>query len=186
MSCTYTLSISLMVKLLASVTASFAVLGSGDAFQPPATSVLQWHGGKIDTKTLLQSTIINGETPTEISTDDKPTIAADTDTQRSKTPEFDWFKAWHPIVPIEFLDNEKPHKFKLLGMDIVIWNDGPIDTESPKFQSRKDRPKGAKKVDGNWRCFVDQCPHRKGMFMKVLYLCIRCAQKCTACMFCLV
>ena len=46
-------------------------------------------------------------------------------------------------------------------MDIVIWNDGPIDTESPKFQSRKDRPKGAKKLDGNWRVFIDQCPHRK-------------------------
>ena len=174
-----------MVKLLASITATalFAIIGSGDAFQSPAvSSILQRHvGGKIDTKTLLQSTIINGETPTEISTDDEPTIAADTDTQKSKTPEFNWFKAWHPIVPIEFLDNEKPHKFKLLGMDIVIWNDGPIDTESPKFQSRKDRPKGAKKLDGNWRCFVDQCPHRKGMSVKV---CISCAQKCIACIMC--
>jgi len=109
-----------MVKLLASITATalFAIIGSGDAFQSPAvSSILQRHvGGKIDTKTLLQSTIINGETPTEISTDDEPTIAADTDTQSSKTPEFNWFKAWHPIVPIEFLDNEKPHKFKLLGI----------------------------------------------------------------------
>jgi len=152
-----------MIKLLASIAALF--IGGGDAFQPAISSVFQQHvGGKIDTKTLLlQSTIINGDTPTAIATDDEPTIAADTDTQSSKTPEFNWFKAWHPIVPIEFLDNEKPHKFQLLGMDIVIWNDGPIDTESPKFQSRKDRPKGAKKLDGNWRCFVDQCPHRKGM-----------------------
>ena len=63
-------------------------------------------------------------------------------------------------------------------MDIVIWNDGPIDTESPKFQSRKDRPKGAKKLDGNWRVFIDQCPHRKGISMEFLYLCISCAQKC--------
>ena len=105
-------------------------------------------------------------------------------TQSSNTPEFDWFNAWHPIVPIEFLDNEKPHKFKLLGMDIVIWNDGPIDTEAPKFQSRKDRPKVAKKLDGNWRCFVDQCPHRKGIYPvlhfcayhvhKIVYACIVC------------
>ena len=33
---------------------------------------------------------------------------------------------------------------------------------SAAFRSRKERPKGAKKVDGNWRVFVDQCPHRKG------------------------
>ena len=158
-----------MVKLLASITALFAIIGS-DAFQSPhISSILQRHdGGKIDT--LLHSTIATPlETP--ISTDDEPTIAADTDTQSSKAPEFNWFKAWHPIVPIEFLDNEKPHKFKLLGMDIVIWNDGPIDTESPKFQSRKDRPKGAKKLDGNWRVFVDQCPHRKGMSVISFAIC---------------
>ena len=90
-----------MVKL-ADITALFsiAIIGSGDAFQSPAISgVLQRHvGGKIDINTLLQSTIINGETPTEISTNDEPTIAADTDTQSSKTPEFDWFKAWHPMI----------------------------------------------------------------------------------------
>ena len=73
---------------------------------------------------------------------------------------FDWFKSWYPIVPIEFLDVEKPHAFKLLGMDIVIWNDGPIDI-NPTFQSRKERSKGAKKTDGQWRAFIDQCPHRK-------------------------
>ena len=50
-----------MVKL-ADITALFSVviIGSGDAFQSPAiSSILQRHvGGKIDTKTLLQSTII--------------------------------------------------------------------------------------------------------------------------------
>ena len=47
-----------MVKLLASIAALF--IGGGDAFQPAISSVLQRHVGvKIDTKTLLQSTIIN-------------------------------------------------------------------------------------------------------------------------------
>ena len=25
--------------------------------------------------------------------------------------EFNWFKAWYPIVPVEFLDYEKPHAY---------------------------------------------------------------------------
>ncbi|GFH54435.1 hypothetical protein CTEN210_10911 [Chaetoceros tenuissimus] len=74
--------------------------------------------------------------------------------------EFNWFKTWHPVVPVEYLDPEKPHQFKLLGMDIVIWNDGEID-KSPLFGPRKNRPKGSKKKMGNWKAFVDQCPHRK-------------------------
>jgi len=74
--------------------------------------------------------------------------------------DFNWFKAWHPLVPVEFLDPEKPHAFKLLGIDVVVWNDGPLD-KSPLFGPRKNRVKGAKKSDGNWRVFVDQCPHRK-------------------------
>jgi phenylpropionate dioxygenase-like ring-hydroxylating dioxygenase large terminal subunit len=81
----------------------------------------------------------------------------------SSTPDdndFNWFKAWYPVVPVEFLDDEKPHAFKLLGIDIVVWNDGPVDT-SPLFGPRKERAKGAKKSDGNWRVFVNQCPHRK-------------------------
>ena len=55
------------------------------------------------------------------------------------------------------------HRFayKLTYIPFYSWNDGPIDS-SPAFRSRKERPKGAKKVDGNWRVFVDQCPHRKG------------------------
>lgn len=48
------------------------------------------------------------------------------------------------------------------GIDVVVWNDGPVDSDdAAKFQSRKDRPKGAKKSDeGRWRAFVDRCPHR--------------------------
>lgn len=42
----------------------------------------------------------------------------------------------------------------------VIWNDGPMD-KSSIFGPKKNRVKGAKKTNGNWRVFVDQCPHRK-------------------------
>lgn len=32
-------------------------------------------------------------------------------------------------MPVEFLDREKPTPFKLLGMDIVVWNDGEVVSE---------------------------------------------------------
>lgn len=88
------------------------------------------------------------------------TVETDIEPTSDVKDEFNWFKAWHPVVPVEILDVEKPHQFKLLGMDIVVWNDGPIDSQ-PAFQSRKERTKGAKKTEGQWRVFVDQCPHRK-------------------------
>ena len=33
---------------------------------------------------------------------------------------FNSFKSWYPVVPIEMLDPEVPHKFQILGMDIVV------------------------------------------------------------------
>lgn len=89
------------------------------------------------------------------------TIDIDADNaEKPDSNDFNWFKSWQPLVPVEFLDEEKPHSFKLLGMDIVVWNDGPID-KNPLFGPKKERTKGAKKSIGNWRVFVDQCPHRK-------------------------
>lgn len=73
--------------------------------------------------------------------------------------EFNWFKNWYPLVPVEYLDVEIPHRFQLLGMDLVIWKDAPI--EGGVFGSKKDRKKGAKRVGGEWRVFADECPHRK-------------------------
>lgn len=136
-------------------------IGSGGvaAFQSPSSS-LQLQQRKLNSALNVASVA----PPT--STNESTTIDAATDTESSTTPsasdEFNWFKAWHPVVPIEYLDIEKPHAFKLLGMDIVIWNDGPIDSPNPTFQSRKERAnKKAKKVEGQWRAFVDACPHRK-------------------------
>ena len=69
--------------------------------------------------------------------------------------EFNWFKAWYPLVPVEILDREQPHRFQLLGEDIVVWNDGPVEGHG-KFVSKKKRPRGAQRSEGTWRAFVDQ------------------------------
>lgn len=82
------------------------------------------------------------------------------ETTEPDSEHFNWFKAWYPLVPVEILDTEKPHRFELLGQDIVVWNDGPVKGYE-KFGSKKNRPRGAQRVEGTWRAFVDQCPHRK-------------------------
>ncbi len=100
-----------------------------------------------------------------------------------KEDEFDWYSNWYPIVPIEFLDPSKPHKFTLLGMDLVVWNDS---AESDVYESKKELNKSKKKKQrlskfknlfrknkddshedtttlfrqGQWRVFADKCPHR--------------------------
>lgn len=135
------------------VAALLAALCSGrnDAFQSPLSRAVRRQHSRV----AVAASSITADAP--------PLMTAAVDAQDSSSedsPEFNWFKAWYPIVPVEFLDYEKPHAFKLLGMDIVIWNDGEL-SDSPAFQSRKDRTKNAKKLNGNWRVFVDQCPHRK-------------------------
>ncbi|MBL1177493.1 Rieske 2Fe-2S domain-containing protein [Pantanalinema sp. GBBB05] len=52
---------------------------------------------------------------------------------------FDVKEAWYPIHYIEDLDPAKPTRFTLLEQDLVIWWD---------------------RQAGQWRAFVDQCPHR--------------------------
>jgi phenylpropionate dioxygenase-like ring-hydroxylating dioxygenase large terminal subunit len=83
-------------------------------------------------------------------------------TDITEKEQFNWFKAWYPIVPVEILDPEKPHSFELLGQAIVVWNDAPVEGVAT-FQSKKSRPRRAKRQSdsGKWRAFVDECPHRK-------------------------
>ena len=77
-----------------------------------------------------------------------------------ESKKFNWNKAWYPLVPVEILDREQPHRFELLGESIVVWNDGPVT--NGLFQSKKSRSKQqAKRTMGTWRAFVDECPHRK-------------------------
>ena len=137
--------------------AAAAILNSAGAFHFP-------HGGVRKSKSAatagLRTPLASAVAPPSTSTDEPNVAVNDEPEDTSSDGSFDWFKSWYPIVPVEFLDADKPHKFKLMGVDIAVWNDGPIDT-NPAFQPRKSRPKKAKKPEGQWRAFVDECPHRK-------------------------
>jgi phenylpropionate dioxygenase-like ring-hydroxylating dioxygenase large terminal subunit len=102
-------------------------------------------------KTALSSTTKGSQNENRLGGDVEPTFE-----------QFNWFKAWYPIVPVNILDPEKPHSFELLGQAIVVWNDAPVEGVTT-FQSKKSRPRRAKRqsASGTWRAFVDECPHRK-------------------------
>ncbi|CAL8465289.1 g4824 [Coccomyxa elongata] len=51
---------------------------------------------------------------------------------------FVWTKNWYPLAVVEDLNPQKPFATKLLGKDLVIWQD----------------------AEKQWRCFEDVCPHR--------------------------
>ncbi|KXZ42581.1 hypothetical protein GPECTOR_132g593 [Gonium pectorale] len=51
---------------------------------------------------------------------------------------FVWTRNWFPVAVLECLDPSRPHPFKLMGRDLVLWRDG----------------------SGSWRAFADACPHR--------------------------
>ena len=51
---------------------------------------------------------------------------------------FQWFSHWYPVLPLSFLETDKPSKYKVLGIDMVLWPD----------------------EDGKWRAAKDACPHR--------------------------
>lgn len=51
---------------------------------------------------------------------------------------YDWFRAWYPLTPVEYLDPKKPQGIQLLGKKLVLWKD----------------------ETGNWSCLEDVCPHR--------------------------
>ena len=74
--------------------------------------------------------------------------------------QFDWFNTWLPLTPVEFLNREKPIPFKILGIDIVVYNDGEVVDESGEsigYGSKLERPKNSRRLEGNWRAFVDRC-----------------------------
>jgi phenylpropionate dioxygenase-like ring-hydroxylating dioxygenase large terminal subunit len=137
---------------VAALLAAALCSGRNDAFQSPLSRAVRRQHSRV----AVAASSVTVDAPPLISA----TVVEQDSSSNEDSSEFNWFKAWYPIVPVEFLDYEKPHAFKLLGMDIVIWNDGEL-SDSPAYQSRKERTKNAKKLDGNWRVFVDQCPHRK-------------------------
>eukprot|EP00232_Nephroselmis_pyriformis_P022294 CAMPEP_0182866418 /NCGR_PEP_ID=MMETSP0034_2-20130328/8194_1 /TAXON_ID=156128 /ORGANISM="Nephroselmis pyriformis, Strain CCMP717" /LENGTH=492 /DNA_ID=CAMNT_0024998745 /DNA_START=41 /DNA_END=1515 /DNA_ORIENTATION=- len=52
--------------------------------------------------------------------------------------QFDWANQWYPVHFIDDLDPSRPEQVTVLGRAYVLWQDGA----------------------GEWRCFVDLCPHR--------------------------
>lgn len=81
----------------------------------------------------------------------------------SSSSTFDWYKEWYPLVPVDLLDTEIPHKFTLFGVDIVVWKDSPLMMSNSGKSVSSFGPKPAKRKrseDGEWRAFVDECPHR--------------------------
>lgn len=76
-----------------------------------------------------------------IDLDEAPDVAG------AKHPQFNWMKAWYPVHVIEMMDPGRPHKTQLMGMNIVIWNDGKVVD-------------GQKQM-GKWHVFEDACPHRQ-------------------------
>ena len=117
-----------------------------NAFAPPMLH--QPHVPSSTTRiisTLHTVSLVDDLTETSVSIDD--------------SNQFNWNKAWYPLVPVEILDREQPHRFELLGESIVVWNDGPVT--DGLFRSKKSRTRQSKRTMGRWRAFVDECPHRK-------------------------
>lgn len=99
-------------------------------------------------------------------------IAADEKSMNEDS--IDWFNTWLPLMPVDFLDREKPTPFKLLGMDIVVWNDGPVvEGGSGKpigFGPKTKRPSNTRREEGTWRAFVDRCVSKSRATIHHLYL----------------
>lgn len=66
--------------------------------------------------------------------------AVRTEEQQDQSTEepFVWRDHWYPVSLIEDLDPSVPTPFQLLGRELVVWKD----------------------PQGEWRVFLDKCPHR--------------------------
>jgi len=63
----------------------------------------------------------------------------DTETSEpAASAEYSWEKQWYPIMPTAMLSGVGPEPIKLLGRDLVLWQDGSAE----------------------WRCTEGICPHR--------------------------
>ena len=51
---------------------------------------------------------------------------------------FVWKDHWYPVSLIEDMETRTPTPFQLLGIEIVLWKD----------------------QEGEWKAFLDKCPHR--------------------------
>mmetsp|Transcript_19169 Transcript_19169/g.47385 ORF Transcript_19169/g.47385 Transcript_19169/m.47385 type:complete len:550 (+) Transcript_19169:131-1780(+) len=134
------------------------------SFQQPITKKnLQLHKSQgVVPSNLFRSPLLKRSASTIDISDEVAGTLEEQPQTKDEEGSFDWFKTWHPLVPVEILDVDVPHHFQLLGMDIVIWNDAKRNTG--KFESKKTKLKKNEQVEfeeGTWRAFVDECPHRK-------------------------
>ena len=56
--------------------------------------------------------------------------------------EYKWYQQWYPVLPLSYMERNKPNKYKVLGVDIALWLD----------------------QDSKWRAAKDVCPHRQVLF----------------------
>ena len=88
-------------------------------------------------------------TPSEMKTATVDVASRVAEDAAEAAPEaFDWFDHWYPVNVLDTMDPSRPHKVQLLGIRLVLWNDGATV--------------GGKKAAGAWRAFEDSCPHRRG------------------------
>lgn len=65
-------------------------------------------------------------------------ISQEQEEVKSSDGVFVWKDHWYPVSLIEDLDPSVPTAFQLLGRELVLWKDN----------------------QGEWRVFLDKCPHR--------------------------
>lgn len=150
-----------VVFLLASSAPSTAFSPSPSNLQVQARRLNQQQLVKLAYRTNSQSKDIDFIVPEPLSTTKTKPI---TSPNKVEADGFDWFKAWHPVFPVDILDPEKPTPLELLGMKLVVYNDGAVvnkEGEFTGFGSKLARPKDAQRLEGTWRAFADACPHRK-------------------------
>ena len=74
-----------------------------------------------------------------IQTDINEPSPADSENRTEESEDrFTWSSNWFAVQVVEFMDASRPHAVTVLGRPYVLWRD----------------------AKGEWRCFVDECPHR--------------------------
>lgn len=58
--------------------------------------------------------------------------------------EFDFFRQWYPVSPVEDLDPKRPTPIKLLGLDFVLWKSAAVSEKASEI----------------YVALKDACPHR--------------------------
>lgn len=116
------------------VAARFSVAAIPAALRSSRTSPrVNAHAGNYNKNTTPMTTTV-----VRASISAPPDAQRDTVAAPSSGDQFDWFKAWYPMSPLQFLDPDVPNPMKVLGKSIVAW----------------------KAEGGAWKVVEDSCPHR--------------------------